>query len=67
MPIERIKNSIIKEKSDEKIKYELNKEKMISVNKSSSRNSLEESKSEKNEQVKNTYSKYRNGNEELIK
>ena len=49
MPIERIKNSIIKEKSDEKIKYELNKEKMISVNKSSSRNSLEESKSEKNE------------------
>ena len=67
MPIERIKNSIIKEKSDEKIKYELNKEKMISVNKSSSRNSLEESKSEKNEHVKNTYSKYRKGNKELIK
>jgi len=67
LPIERRKNSIIKEKSVEKIKFELNKEKMISVNKSSSRNSLEESKSEKNEQVKNTYSKYRKGNEELIK
>jgi hypothetical protein len=37
---------------------------MISLNISLSKNSLEESKSEKNEEVKNTYSKYRKGNED---
>jgi hypothetical protein len=38
---------------------------MISVNKSLSQCSLEESKSDGNEKEKKTYSKYRKGNEEF--